>query len=974
MSKKANSVDTETNILGFPIVGIGASAGGLEALEDFFRNMPSEPGAAFVVIQHLSPDYKSMMTELLARFTSMPIQQAEDGMSLKVNQVFLIPPRKNMTVYQGTLLLNDPAPGKVLNLPIDIFLRSLAKDQEKNAIGVILSGTGSDGTLGIRAIKEAGGISMAQDTRTAKFDGMPRSSISSGMVDFVLSPARLADELVNYCRHPLTTRKGKLEQIIDENETELSKVISILRDSTGVDFGHYKPNTVLRRLEKRISLNRFSGINEYINFLLYNEKEIKTLFNELLIGVTRFFRDEDYFESLSEKVIPQLFQSGSEGRDIRIWTAGCSTGEEVYSLAILLFDYMDKHRLFRNIKIFATDLDTEALNFAGSGFYPENIVSDIPLTYLEKYFTRQKGGYLISDSIRSVIVFARHDLLNDPPFTKIDLIACRNLLIYLETPAQQRVLSIFYMSLNDPGYLFLGNSESIGNLSDGFICLDTKAKIYQYKKGFQLPSVNELMKRDSLIARSGMGSLGTGNRMRTVRKEKLDGIFTELLSGYIPPSVLIDSRHELIHIFHNVNNYLHFPVGQASLNILKMMSKELGVLVSGLLRRAGKTSNVVVMDRISLEELPEVSLSISCRKITLPDISENYFLISFAEGENPAAGKTVETIESFQYSDHYTEQINELEKELQLKSESLQATVEELETSNEELQSSNEELLASNEELQSTNEELQSVNEELYTVNAEHMKKIEELSEMTADMENLLKNTKIGTLFLDMDLKIRKINSVASEITHIQNSDRQRYIGHFALDRIFNGFMNMTQNVLTTLKEHEEELFLENKWFLMKITPYRSSVNAVEGLIVLFIDISTRKYAEERRSLLFETMNQGIVFQNDRGQIIDANRSAMELLGLSLDQLQGVTSMDPAWKAVKTDGSDFPGEEHPAMTALKENRPVSDTYMGVFNPVRNKHIWIKIQAVPLYREKASEPYQVYTIFEEVEEKEATGNG
>ncbi|MBB6480177.1 chemotaxis protein CheB [Spirochaeta isovalerica] len=969
MSTNKNTANKESPVSSFPVVGIGASAGGLEALEDFFRNMPSRPGAAFVVIQHLSPDYKSMMNELLARFTSMPIHLVEDGMAVEVNNVYLIPPRKNMTIYQGTLLLNDPLPGKVLNLPIDIFLRSLAKDQEKNAIAVILSGTGSDGTLGIRAIKEAGGISMAQDTRTAKFDGMPRSSISSGMVDFVLSPPRLADELVNYCRHPLTINSRKMEQISNENETELSKIISIIRETTGVDFGHYKPNTVLRRLEKRISLNRFNSISEYLNFLMYNEREIKTLFNELLIGVTRFFRDESYFETLSRTVIPRLFESIPIEKDLRVWVAGCSTGEEVYSLAILLFDHMEKSRTFRNIKIFATDIDTEALSFAGAGFYPENIVSDVPLPFLEKYFTRQNGGYLISDSIRSVIVFARQDLINDPPFTKIDFITCRNLLIYLETPAQQRVLSYFYMSLNDPGFLFLGNSESIGNLSEGFDCLDSKAKIYQYKKGFRLSSVNELLKREPIITNRGMGSLGTRSRMRQTERESLDNIFTELLSGYIPPSVLVDSRYELLHIFHNVNNYLQFPVGKASFNILKMMSKEMGAIVSSLLRRADKTKNPVVMDHITLEELSGNSLSISCRKLSVTNRPENYFLISFTEEEKLPKSDSVVVVENFNYPNHYTDQIEELEKELSLKSESLQATVEELETSNEELQSSNEELLASNEELQSTNEELQSVNEELYTVNAEHIKKIEELSEMTADLENLLKNTKIGVLFLDRDLKLRKINSIASEITHIQPSDRQRYIGHFALEQFHKGFLNLCQTVLKTLKEYEEEFYFQQKWLLLKVTPYRTNVNAVDGLIILFIDVTTRKLAEERRSLLFQTMNQGIVFQDEEGRIIDANHTAIDLLGLSLDQLKGVTSMDPAWKAIKSDGSDFPGDEHPAMKALKENRIVKDSYMGVFNPVRNARLWLKIQAIPLYRENADKPYQVYTIFEEVDEKE-----
>lgn len=965
MEEKVNAKEKYPNILDFPTVGVGASAGGLEALQEFFKNLPTDGGAAYVVIQHLSPDYKSMMDELLARYTTMPIHKVTDGMALEKNHIYLIPPRKNMTVYQGKLFLSDPAPGRILNLPIDIFLRSLAKDQEKNAIGVILSGTGSDGTLGIRAVKEAGGIAMAQDTRTAKFDGMPRSSISSGMVDFILPPARLADEIVNYIKHPLTTRSRKVEIIPQNEETQLSKIIAILRDSQGVDFGYYKQNTILRRLEKRISLNRFTDINEYINFLFYNDREIKTLFNELLIGVTRFFRDEELFESLRKHALPVLVDETDPGKDIRIWVAGCSTGEEVYSLAILFAEYLEEKSISRNIKIFATDIDSKALQLAGAGFFPENIAADIPADYLEKYFNRQNGGYVIVESIRTMIVFARQDILNDPPFTKIDLVTCRNLLIYLNNEAQQRTLSYFYMALNDPGFLFLGNSESIGSLSEGFDCIDTKAKIYRYKPGFQLPSLNDLMNRESFTNKGTLHSTNFYNTPGPYNKEKLEKLFSQILDNFLPPSVIVDSQYNLIHIFQNINRFLHIPVGEANLNILNMMSRELSVLVSSLLRRAQKSDKEILFNNITLKDFPDCSLSISCRSLTVGSMN-NFYLIIFREEDLDNEEKPVETIENIDVKSHYTDRIDDLEKQLQLKSESLQATVEELETSNEELQSSNEELIASNEELQSTNEELQSVNEELYTVNAEHMKKIEELSEMTADMENLLKNTQIGTLFLDLDLKIRKINSVASNITHITQSDRNRYIGHFAMDSLFPDFMNRINSVLTNLRPSEKEIFVNNLWFLVKMTPYRTKENAVEGLFILFIDITSRKYDENRRLLLFETMKQGVVYQNQNGEIIDANEAAINILGLSIDQMKGVNSVDPSWSALKEDGSLFPGEEHPAMVALKENRIVNDVIMGVYNPLRQEHVWIKIQAVPLHREKQGDiPFQVYTIFEEV---------
>jgi two-component system CheB/CheR fusion protein len=1088
----------------FPVVCIGASAGGLEALQEFFQNMPPNPGAAFVIIQHLSPDYKSLMDELLARYTPLKIHRVEDGMPVEKDHLYLIPPRKNMTIFHGKLLLSDQNPGRSLNLPIDIFMRSLAKDQEKNAIGIILSGTGSDGTLGIRAIKEYGGMTMVQDDRSAKFDGMPRSSISTGKVDIIRSASQLPLELFNYINHPLISKSEKIEQQISEDGNQLSKMISILRDEMGVDFSCYKDSTIIRRLEKRISINRFATIEDYVNFLSGNQREVHVLFNDLLIGVTRFFRDEEAFEKIKNEVLPVILKPNVTGIPLRIWSSGCSTGEEPYSLAMMIKEYLNENFINREVKIFATDIDSDALDFAGSGTYPESIISDVSPERLSRFFTRKDGGYQITDNIRSMVIFAKHNILRDPPFSKIDLISCRNMLIYLNADVQQKILSMFYMSLKENSFMFLGSSESIGGLSDGFFTIDTKHKIYKQKPGFRPAMMESFSVSPIQNKRNELKSVGSYVSRSKIKISRIDSIFDELLGEYVPPSVIIDDSYEIIHTIHNVGGFISLPIGQISLNLLKMLPKELSVLVSSLLRKASNSDQIVVFENILLPKFPEKTIDVSGRRLTDNKTGERYFIISFLEKDSAVKKpKSKARIGRIDVNNQYQDRIAELERELQFKSESLQATVEELETSNEELQSSNEELIASNEELQSTNEELQSVNEELYTVNAEHQNKIEELTELNADMDNLLKNTRIGTLFLDRSLTIRKINDVAARLTNIRITDIGRPIHHLSFDNLYSDFMNDLQNVLETLQSKETEVHDKNKdCYLVRIIPYRTAEYAVDGIIVTFIDINTLKksevkigqlnnrlemsmnlgglswwewdYAknilktgnlkssmlgftpeeigtgyeawsalvhpddlesktkamhehlqgntsmyeteyrirmktggflwfmdrggvsqwdksgkpvsisgivmdithhketdlalqdsEMKYSRLFHTMVQGVVYQNSDGFIVTANPAAQQILGLSLEQMQGRQSIDPEWKAIHTDGTLFPGDEHPAMQALKTGKDVHDVIMGVYNPLKKINTWININAIPLFREGESKPYLVYATFEDI---------
>ena len=1110
-SSHINSQESKS-ILPFPVVGIGASAGGLEALQDFFKNTPKEPNVAFVIVQHLSPDYKSFMDELLGRTTQIPILVVKDKTKVESNHIYLIPPKMNMTIEDGVLRLQEISDKRFLNLPIDIFFRSLALDQQKNAIGIILSGTGSDGALGVRAIKEYGGMTMVQDNRSAKFDGMPRSSISTGMIDYIKSSPELAKELINFVKHPFVSQNSNIEYILDTKKDHLETILSILHAEKGVDFSNYKKNTIIRRLEKRISINRFEKIEEYVRFLKDNPKETNTLFNELLIGVTRFFRDETSFAILQKIVIPQLFKELEDKKEIRIWVTACSTGEEAYSIAILFKEYMQEVKIHKDIKIFATDLDKNSIDFAGTGLYPDNIASDVKAEYLSQYFTRKDIGYQINESIRSMIIFAQHNILSDPPFSKLNFISCRNLLIYLENDIQSSILASFNQSLILGGYLFLGTSESLGTLSDGFNVIDQKAKLFKKAKTLVGSHISVFGSPSQSKTRSELMVTNRRYRSERYKHPMLEKVFDHILHDYLTPSVIVDENFTVLHSIHDVSNYLTLPVGQMSLNLLKMLPKEVSILVSSLIRRAEKADKTISIDKIQHSQFPK-ELSISCKKISDIDSENTYFLLSFSEQkENTAKPKHIERIN---INEQYQDRIGELERELQLKSESLQATVEELETSNEELQSSNEELIASNEELQSTNEELQSVNEELYTVNNEHLRKIDELTELNTDFDNLLKNTYIGNLYLDNNLLIRKINTVASRLTNILPVDMGRPISHLSLNMLYNGFIKDVNEVNKTLRPIEKEIIEERtgKWYLMRILPYLTSENKTDGIIILFIDISSLKtsqntvhqlsdrlnyalhsgemswwewdvknnvvitgsgkytmlgYTEEeigdgfdwwtslihpddyeasmdamrshlegkaelyyieyrikhkngnylwyrdkgkiiRRSddgkpelltgvvmnitkeiesqktianlvtdannqtqkmssmynLLFDTMNQGVVFQNEEGQIIDANPQAQKLLGVSLQEMTKRSSKSPQWKPLRKDKTEFPGKEHPAMLALKTKKVQKNVTMGVYNPKLEKYVWIDITAIPFQASKTS--YMVYTIFEEVNE-------
>ena len=833
---KTRSKDDEVKTtLPFPVVGIGASAGGLEALQPFFENITTEPGAAFVFIQHLSPDHHSYMVDLLSRHTFLPVSFIEDGMRMEPNHIYLIPPKVNIVIKDGVLYFK-PIVGRGLNLPIDIFFLSLAEDQKSNAVAIIMSGAGSDGTLGIRAVKEFGGITMVQDPVDAHFDGMPRSALGTNMVDMVLPAASLAHELISYLEHSRYFHPNKSHGLVADNQTLYNQILSILKQAKKVDFSSYRQETIIRRLEKRVSLNRFDKLADYVKFLTATPKEVDTLYYEILIGVTRFFRDPDAFNALEEHCFPTMFRNVTDN-ELRVWVASCSTGEEAYSIAILLKEYMLKNHIAVNVKIFATDIDDRSLKFASQGIYPQNVVSDVPTQYLAKYFSPNNRGYQVCSDIRNMIIFATQDLIANPPFFRLDLVTCRNFLIYIHSEAQKKVLSSFYVGLNTGGVLFLGPSESLDELSRAFETVSTKYKIFKKKDGYTPDYSPKLAMPLHLTLLENSHAEAIGN-LSQVNSELLT-VLEQVGNSFLPPSLITDSENNIIYAVRDAGKLMHVSSGRVTTNLLDILPKDLSLIVSSLIRRA-KGREEIVSSEILFDGRPTL---VRCKHIVSKSSNATYYYITFEEKIDLKKALTAPESKSSltDLSSRYQERIDELEYELNRQKESLRVAVEQLETSNEELQASNEELVASNEELQSSNEELQSVNEELYTVNIEHVHKLEEITQLNNDYDNLLSNTQIGTLFLDTGLVIRKISVIAGKILNILPSDAGKPLGYFSLGRIYPQFLKDVERVNSTKKAIEKEVVFQKNTYWMRIVPYFTDEKVIKGVIITFVDLTDCK-------------------------------------------------------------------------------------------------------------------------------------
>ncbi len=809
-------------------IGIGASAGGLEALELFFKNIPENSNNVYIVVQHLSPDYKSMMNELLARHTNMPIHVAEDGMETEPNHVYLIPPSMDLSIYHSKLYLQAQLKHNHLNMPIDVFLKSLAQDQGKYAIGIILSGTGSDGTKGIKTIKEAGGMVMVQSLSSCKFDGMPKSALATNMVDYVLTPDKMPKEIMNYVDSPSIHKQ--LEEKIQANEKidDFTKLILILRTYSGIDFSSYKENTIIRRIDRRIKINRCYDLKSYVNLLRESDQEKEILYNEMFIGVTSFFRDLEAYDILTEKVISKFdFSKGT----IRVWSAGCSTGEEVYSIAIKITEYLEKNNINCDVKIFATDIDQKALEFAGTGYYPNSLMTEVESDYLTKYFIKKTDGYQVNDRIRKMIVFAKHNILKDPPFSKLDLLVCRNLFIYLKSFEQQNILNNFYYSLYPNGYLWLGSSESIGDKQKGFDVIDNKWKFFKYNAVYNPHISKPNSKKFELFS-----TLDRREEIKSSSKNsKFENILSSALVRVLSPSIIVDEHDNIIQVLGDVGKFMQIQTGRFSNNFNKNMPRELALFVNNCIRRLKSDRN-----EVTLKNAMKVNdLNIDIKGIVVESDKQEFYVVSFVEKKSSDVNNEVVEINM---TEEVKTRVHELENELQLAREGLQATIEELETSNEELQSSNEELLASNEELQSTNEELQSVNEELYTVNSEYQLKIDELTKATNDLSNLLKNTEVGALYLDSNLCIRKITPIMSKVSNILETDIGRPINHLTVIKSYPQLISDVNNVIESLQLFEREITdQDGNFWLVRIRPYRNELNSMDGIIITIIDINTFK-------------------------------------------------------------------------------------------------------------------------------------
>ncbi|MEA2753096.1 MAG: two-component system, chemotaxis family, CheB/CheR fusion protein, partial [Myxococcales bacterium] len=694
------------------VVGIGASAGGLEALEAFFDNVPLPCGMAFVVIQHLSPDFKSLMDELLARHTDLPIHLVEDGMLVEADHVYLIPPKKEMIISGGRLLLSERDRQQELTLPIDVFFRSLAQDCGKRAVAIVLSGSGSDGSRGVRDIHEAGGLVIVQDTETAQFDGMPKTARDAGVATFVLAPQEMPHVLAEHCKTDGATSKSIRLARSASSGQGIDAVYDMLQGEFGIDFTHYKPSTVTRRIERRLQLARVDDIDEYVDRLRKGRDELDVLYRDLLIGVTRFFRNEEAFAILEHKVLPELMKKGPRDQPLRVWVAGCATGEEAYTLAILLAELSEKHGN-RPVKIFATDVHRGSIEIAARATYGDESLANVTPERLSRFFLKRTGGYQVIPDIRQMVVFAAHNVIKDAPFTRMDLISCRNMLIYLQPPAQQKVLSLFHFALNKGGVCFLGPSESPGALFHDFEAVDRHWRIYRKFSDVRIP-VDPRFQPARPELRLNPSAAGAAPQARFSIAGLL-GTYDTLLDEVMPPSLLVTEKGELVHAFAGASRFLEMRDGRQDLDVLDIVGSELRMVLVGGLARAKKEASAIVFKGVRIR----VDGQESFYKVTVRRVrgrasgGVSHVLITFDAAGAPPAKVEPATQTEIDLAHVSSEQLAALEGELSYTKENLQAAIEELETSNEELQAANEELLASNEELQSTNEELQSVNEEL---------------------------------------------------------------------------------------------------------------------------------------------------------------------------------------------------------------------------------------------------------------------
>jgi len=831
----------------FPIVGIGASAGGLEALGSFLEHIPSDSKLAFVIVQHLDPTHKGMMPELLQRMTSLKVVQVTDRLKVRTGYVYVIPPNRNMSLLNNTLYLFDRSDTRGANFPIDFFFRSLADDLMEKSIGIILSGMGTDGSLGLRAIKEKSGITLVQSPASARFDGMPKSALETVMVDIVAPPEELPVKLLNYLNSFTFSRPGP-----DINQTKyrtIEKITILLRTQTGNDFSLYKKTTLHRRIERRMEIHKIADPDTYLRYLQETPAELNILFKELLIGVTGFFRNPEIWETMKEKILPDMMMNMPSLYTIRAWIPACATGEEAYSLAMIFLETLKNTKPKKEIslQIFGTDINEESIEKARKGFFSPNIISEVSSDRLTDHFKKTESGYNISSRIREMIVFAPQNVIKDPPFTKIDILICRNLLIYLEPVLQKNLISVFHYALNPGGLLILGNEETVGSQSHLFGKLINKLRIY---KRTDFESAREQVDFSFLV----QGRNENVNKLKNSLKntDNIQSLTVDLLlSKFTPPSVLVDNKGEILYIAGHTGKYLEPAAGKANMNIFAMVRESLQFEFPIAFRKAQSGYEKSIIHNISIESNGNKQIvDIIIQQIEKPAALKGLFLVVFSDVKvtsvrKPAGSKKRRTAGDAR-ADELDDEVERLKDELKNTLEAMQASDENLKSANEELQSTNEELQSTNEELTTSREEMQSINEELQTVNIELMNKIEDYSKINNDLKNLLESTEIASLFLDKKLKVRRFTKKVEEIFRLLPGDVGRPFTDLTTDLIYNDLHDDCRKVLQNLLFIEREIRSNNgEWYKVRIMPYRTTDDVIDGLVITFSDITRAKKLEE---------------------------------------------------------------------------------------------------------------------------------
>ena len=882
--------------LDFPVVGLGASAGGLEAFEQFFRSVPADLGAAFVLVSHLDPSHESILTEILQRSTALPVVEVQDQLVVKANHIYVIPPNRDMTIFHGALQLSVPEAPRGQRMPIDAFFRSLAEDQGERAMGVVLSGTGSDGTLGLRAILGGGGVTFVQDPGTAKYDGMPSSAIRSGFATHVLPVEKMPEAMRAAWRAPSTRRSTPFAPSAAQG---LTQVLATLRTRTGHDFAQYKKSTVLRRIERRMLQHDIQEMGVYARYLKEHPAEVQLLFKELLINVTSFFRDREAFETLRKEVLAPLVAGKPEGWVFRAWIAGCATGEEAYSIAILLRELMDEGHLDFKVQIYATDLDDDAIATARAGTFPQSIVQDVTPERLRRFFVKEEAAYRVKKEIREMVVFAIQDVIKDPPFTRLDLLSCRNLMIYLEPELQDRLISTFHYALRPGGVLFLSPSESTGHDVDLFRPIDRKWKLFRVVPSMT-PSRPTPAGLPAGIELAGpAGDDGAAKKARTASLGELAS--RALVASFAPPAVVTDLAGNILFVHGDTGKYLRPAPGHATLNVIDLARPGIQAELRVAFHGAGSGGAPPLAREATTKVGGKIeTVLLSVKPIEPVDGGARLLLVSFQErppappsraSPGKAAGRSK--------NPHRT---SELERALAYSKELLRTTVEEQQASteeqksmNEELQSTNEELQSTNEELETSKEELQSVNEELVTVNAELQAKIEQLAGMQNDMRNLLDSVNVGTVFLDTQLAIRRFTREATKVFRLVPTDLGRPLLDIKTDLEGVDLIFAAQGVLDSLLPWEREVRSGGgSAYLVRIQPYRTLENVIDGVVMTFADITARATAEvavqEARVLaesIVDTVREPLVVLDGRMVITSASRSFYRYFQVSPEETLG---------------------------------------------------------------------------------------